>query len=335
VVAHAIAAVAVGTDPVSQPRAFVYVVCGGAYHIRMLGRSLEALRPRTALPIIVVTDASRNELAIDHPDVVDVPTPGHFDHHQASIFLKTSLPRRLSADRDYAYLDTDVIAAGDGVDSIFDHHRAPVTFAHDLTRLEGRVAAFSPWAVRCGCPSDHGETCSHLSQAIAAKFGVTVLDDWLNWNGGVFVFGPEAGPFMDMWHGLTMEIFQDPYWRTRDQATLIATVWKLGLQRKATLPPHYNFMVTDTNPDLRFDRGAGYSLHRTIPGIWPIFLHLCHADRAREGWTLAADIEDRLEARTRMRAAPDRNEAKDGAALQLIAQNLAPRRPPAPPIAQP
>jgi hypothetical protein len=77
----------------------------------MLHRSLEYLRPRTALPIIVVTDTRRNEIGIDHPTVIDVETPGRFSHHQASIFLKTGLHRVLPPHREYAYLDTDVIAA--------------------------------------------------------------------------------------------------------------------------------------------------------------------------------------------------------------------------------
>ncbi len=94
-----------------RERAFVYATCGAAAYIRMLHRSLEYLRPRTALPIIVVTDTRRNEIGIDHPTVIDVETPGRFSHHQASIFLKTGLHRVLPPHREYAYLDTDVIAA--------------------------------------------------------------------------------------------------------------------------------------------------------------------------------------------------------------------------------
>jgi len=286
----------------ADSRAFVYVVCGAASHIRTLHRSLEYLRPRTASPIIVVTDGRRNEVAIEHDAVVDVETPREFDHHQASIFLKTRLHRLLPDDHQYVYLDADVVAIHDGVDAIFDHAHGPVTFAHDLTRLENRVATFSPWAVHCACPEDRGVACGHLADAIDEKFDVRVPSDWMHWNGGVFLFGPGSAAFMDTWHRLTLEIFDDPYWKTRDQGTLIATVWKLGLQDQRCLPPQFDFIVDDNNPDLCFDRTTGYSLHESIPGIHPSFLHLYHADLDRPGWNLAGDVEDALEVRTRVRA---------------------------------
>ncbi len=280
-------------------RAFVYATCGGAAYIRTLHRSLEYLRPRTALPIIVVTDTRRNEIAIDHPAVIDVETPHHFSHHQASIFLKTGLHRVLPPDFEYAYLDTDVIAANDGVDLIFDRQSGPVTFARDFTFLESCVATFSRHAMNCCCLESGAPRCSHLAQAIERKFGVRVRDDWAHWNGGVFLFGPDAFPFMETWHTLTLEIFEDPYWKVRDQGTLIATAWRLGLQHQACLPPEYNFLLAPNNPDLCFDRTAGYSLHKSVPGIHPAFLHILRAGIDRPGWSLARDIEDVLEERSR------------------------------------
>lgn len=281
-----------------RDRAFVYATCGGAAYIRTLHRSLAYLRPRTALPIIVVTDTRRNEIAIDHPNVIDVETPERFNHHQASIFLKTGLHRVLPPRGDYAYLDTDVIAAADGVDLIFDRQSGPVTFARDFTFLESCVASFSPWAVNCGCSEDQGAACSHLGEAIERKFGVSVPDDWIHWNGGVFLIGPEAGRFMETWHTLTLQIFEDPYWRIRDQGTLVATVWKLGLQHQICLPPEFNFILELKNPDLDFDRTAGYSLHKSVPGIQPTFLHILRAGLERPGWSLARDIEDMIEERS-------------------------------------
>ncbi len=281
-----------------RDRAFVYATCGGAAYIRTLRRSLEYLRPRTALPIMVVTDTRRNEIDIDHPTVIDVETPHHFCHHQASIFLKTGLHRVLPPDFEYAYLDTDVIAAADGVDLIFDRQSGPVTFARDFTFLKSRVGTFSRWAVNCPCLEERRAPCSHLAQAIERKFRVSVRDDWVHWNGGVFLFGPDSLPFMEMWHKLTMQIFADPYWRIRDQGTLIATVWKFGLQHQACLPPDYNFILDLTNPDLRFDRTGGYSLHKSIPGIRPRFLHILRAGLDRPAWSLARDIEDVLEERS-------------------------------------
>ena len=284
-------------------RAFVYVVCGAAVHMRTLHRSLECLRPRTSSPIVVVTDSRRNEIPIEHDTVIDIETPSGFDHHQASIFLKTSLHHILPGGRVYAYLDADVIATDTGVDAIFEHASGPVTFARDLTHLDSRVATFSPWAVRCGCPTDQGLACGHLADAIAAKFQVHVPNDWMHWNGGVFLFGPESAAFMDTWHRLTLEMFEDPYWKTRDQGTLIATVWILGFQDQRCLPAQFDFIVDDNNPDLCFDRTTGYSLHESIPRIHPSFLHLYHADLGRPGWNLAADVEGPLEARSHARDA--------------------------------
>jgi hypothetical protein len=178
-----------------------------------------------------------------------------------------------------------------------------VTFAHDFTIFESCVATFSPWAVNCSCP-DHGSAvCSHLAQAIERKFGVSVPDQWVHWNGGVFLLGPEARPFMETWHTLTLQIFDDPYWRIRDQGTLITTVWKLGLQRQECLAPRYNFLVDLRNPALRFNRAAGYSLHDSLPGIHPTFLHLLRAGLDRQDWNLKRDIEDPLEERSRRDAA--------------------------------
>jgi hypothetical protein len=282
-----------------RDRAFVYAACGGAAYIRTLHRSLEYLRPRTALPIIVVTDNRRNEIAIDHLTVIDVKTPFWLSHHQASIFLKTDLHRILPANGEYAYLDTDVIAAADGVDLIFDRQSGPVSFARDLTFLKSCVGTFSRWAVSCSCLEDRRVPCSHLAQAIERKVGVSVQDDWVHWNGGVFLFGPDALPFMDMWHTLTLQIFEEPYWKVRDQGTLIATAWKLGLQHQDCLPCEYNFLLAPNNPDLRFDRTAGYSLHPSVPGIHPTFLHLLRAGLDRPGWSLARDIEDVLDERSR------------------------------------
>jgi glycosyltransferase involved in cell wall biosynthesis len=316
----------------SKERAFVYALCGSAAFIRSLHRSLEYLRPRTALPIIVVTDTRRNEMAIDHPNVIDVETPDRFNHHQASIFLKTRLHRFLAPQREYAYLDTDIIAATDGVDRIFDHQSGPVTFAPDFTLLDACVASFSPWAVNCSCLEERRPSCSHLVQAIERKFGVSVPDSWIHWNGGLFLFGPESLPFLETWHALTLQIFEDPYWRTRDQGTLIATVWKLGLQHQAWLPPEYNFIVDVTNPDLRFDRAAGYSLCESLPGIRPTFLHLVRAGLDRPDWNLERDIEDKLEERSRPAAV---RPTPRGPMLSMVADRLAPRPSPPSRVARP
>jgi len=310
---------------VFRDRAFVYAVCGSAGHIRTLHRSLDYLRPRTTLPILVVTDTRRNEIVIDHPTVIDVETPVRLNHHQASIFLKTGLHKFLPQNREYAYLDTDVIAAADGVGLIFDRRAGSVTFASDFTFLESCAGMFSPFAVNCSCLEERKASCSHLTQAIQRKFGVSVPDQWVHWNGGVFLFGPGAVTFMDLWHTLTLRIFEDPYWRIRDQGTLIATVWKLGLQQQARLPPEYNFIVDRRNQDLRFDRTAGYTLNDSLPRIHPTLLHLVQAGIDRPGWSLARDVEDMLEERSRHLGV---RPVDPGPVLPVIADRLARRSSP-------
>ncbi|MBS1618767.1 MAG: hypothetical protein JST76_09630 [Bacteroidetes bacterium] len=126
---------------------FVLVVCGGREHIDTLHLSLAALRRYSACHITVVTDTRRNDIPVLHDDIVDIATPAAYDHHQASIYLKTSLHRILPAGRRYCYLDTDVVALDQEVDSIFHHYVAPITFCTDHCTLD----EFSPSAVHCGC----------------------------------------------------------------------------------------------------------------------------------------------------------------------------------------
>ena len=215
------------------------------------------------------------------------------------------------------------------MDSIFDHKTGPVTFAHDLNWLGNRVGAFSPWAMNCSCSQQGLETCSHLSTAIQEKFGVSVSNDWKHWNGGAFLFSPESTAFLDTWHSFTMEIFRDPAWKTRDQGTLIATVWTHGLQHQAALPPRYNFMIDEQNQDLRFDREKGFSLHASIPCIRPVFLHLYHAELDRPGWTLEQDLVEAFAARCMETAAREPEKLMGGPALASVGHQLR-RRLPAP-----
>jgi hypothetical protein len=154
-----------------------------------------------------------------------------------------------------------------------------------------------------------------------------VPEDWLHWNGGVFVFGPEGAEFLDTWHRYTMEIFSDPYWKTRDQGTLIATVWKLGLEHQPTLPQRYNFIADFHNPELRFDPAAGYALHARLPAIRPVFLHLSQWNLDAPDWTLHGSVEEVLAARNPDRGAVEAAALPDGPALEAIARQLGERVP--------
>lgn len=114
---------------------YVFVVCGTAEHLNALHFSLEMLKRFTAYKIIVVTDFTRNELPIEHDSIIDIRTPQKFSNHQAAIYLKTKLHHILPPGYLYCYLDTDVIAIRSGVDSIFDHFRAPITFCTDHCKI--------------------------------------------------------------------------------------------------------------------------------------------------------------------------------------------------------
>ena len=66
---------------------FVFVVCGTQEHLGTLHFSLQYLSRYSKKEIWVLTDTSRNEIPINHHTVIDVKTPEHFNHHQASIYL--------------------------------------------------------------------------------------------------------------------------------------------------------------------------------------------------------------------------------------------------------
>lgn len=126
---------------------FVFVVCGAKEHIDTLHFSLEYLKRFSKNQILIVTDKLRNEVKINHVDVINISTPVHFNHHQASIFLKTGLHKFLPKGKNYCYLDTDVVALSEDCDNIFNEYVLPITFAPDHCK----VKKFSPYAGNCGC----------------------------------------------------------------------------------------------------------------------------------------------------------------------------------------
>jgi hypothetical protein len=145
---------------------YVFVVCGARKHIDTLHFSLAALKQFTQLEIWVVTDASKNEIPVNHLHVLNIPTPTHLDNHQSVIYLKTGLHNFLPGGFTYCYLDTDVIALGNEADDIFNQKNGVISFAADHCTLR----QFSPHAVNCGCAeknkSDHDEI-----QNLLKKFG--------------------------------------------------------------------------------------------------------------------------------------------------------------------
>jgi hypothetical protein len=389
-------------DVKNQIGGYVFVVCGSKEHLDTLALSYSVLEKKTKYPIYVITDNSRNEYLLRYPQLINIQTPSELDHHQASIWLKTSLHRLLPSDKLYAYLDTDILAYGKHPDGIFDQYKSPIIFAPDHCKMP----QFSSYAVICGCmdmfekkrkevnellkkhdplsqsndpqiiskreelfkifqqsktngklpfkfylryfsswpvfwinnefkldqrkkiwfdsagqPVMHkinmrmiakkaglkwnylrneitlpdgrnlySNFCSHLSKQIKNKFGIEITDaNWQHWNGGVFIFGPQSSDFMNTWHQFTMEIFKDKEWKTRDQGTLIATVWKSGLQDHLTLSKKWNLILDYFYPVLqvRDDRKI------TIDGnewIDPEFVHIYHhwGDTSWEVWNKVA-----------------------------------------------
>ena len=146
---------------------WVFVVCGAEEHIQTLNFSLRALKRHTKMPIRVVTDLSRNGgVAIEHDDVVDAPIDPRYNHHQASILLKTGLHRYvdLSPGKRYVYLDTDVVAVRPGVDELFDRFVPPILFCTDHCRMR----QFSPTAVR-GAEHDQALSLQKRVMALMAE----------------------------------------------------------------------------------------------------------------------------------------------------------------------
>lgn len=127
--------------------AFVFVVCGNAIHIQTLNFSITPLIKKTQYPIYVVTDLSRNDIAISEGNIIDVKTPESFTNHQAAIYLKTSLHKVLPQGVLYCYLDSDILAIGNYIDDIFFEFRSPIIFAEDHCTSN----MFSPAAMQCGC----------------------------------------------------------------------------------------------------------------------------------------------------------------------------------------
>lgn len=118
--------------------------------------------------------------------------------------------------------------------------------------------------------------CDHLPKYIHEKFGIEVRDrNWQHWNGGVFLFNDESHTFLDTWHQKTLSIFKDKKWKTRDQGTLIATVWKLGLANHPTLNKKWNLLADYNNPSVQWQEGWKIQLSDTEV-VKPNFVHVYH-----------------------------------------------------------
>ena len=80
---------------------------------------------------------------------------------------------------------------------------------------------------------------------------------------------------MDMWHQYTMLIFEDSYWKVRDQGTLIATVYAYHLQNHPLLPEKFNFIADFYKPEITVDKSKS-SLLKGNKIIKPAMIHIYH-----------------------------------------------------------
>ncbi len=187
---------------------FVFAVAGQA-HSRQAARARACLKRLTRRDILL--GQARSDDLVDHDEIINMETPPGMTDRQAGIFLKTGLSGIIGDAETYCYLDSDVIAVSPDVDEIFSQRHGPIAFAADHASID----MFSRYAVRCFCATS---PCTHLRDRMEYDFGIRAKNpDWTMWNGGVFVCGPEAGPFMRLWHELVLKIFKNPLWQIRDQ----------------------------------------------------------------------------------------------------------------------
>lgn len=267
-------------------RTFVFAVAGER-HVEAVETALAYLKAFSRAEVVVFQTAASRKAK--HDQVVTVEVPEGLDDHRASILLKTSLTRRLHGrPGTYCYIDSDVIAVDPDVDSIFLARSGAINFAQDHVDIDG----FSRWAVRCGCASGR---CEHLRSAILRKFHLSIpMGNWRLWNGGVFLFDHDSQEFLESWHKATLSIFDDPYWRTRDQGTLAATVWKSGLQTHAPLDGRFNFIVDrmwGIPPERRASATAkdfhvrdDYAIQPREGVFTPSMIHFVNGGVGQKGW---------------------------------------------------
>ena len=121
-------------------------------------------------------------------------------------------------------------------------------------------------------------------------------------------FPESSGEFAGRWHDYALLALEDPYWEVRDQGTLAATAWRLGLASHAVLPARFNRIVDRfrghpearraslTVSEYRIDTDYGFG--DCLP---PVFLHFINGGIGARGWKNWDDAEALL---ARATAAP-------------------------------
>jgi len=133
--------------------------------------------------------------------------------------------------------------------------------------------------------------CNHLKLSIKKIFNIDIdQQNFQHWNGGVFLFNDNSHKFLDAWHNKTMTIFNDPYWKTRDQGTLIATAWEFGIQEQETLPVEFNFIADYNHPTMIYKGNLTFDINDKRKNIKPCFIHIYHHWGDKD-WNVWQDIE--------------------------------------------
>lgn len=402
----------------SKKNFFVFVVCGGKEHIDELNFSIKYLKHFSKNKIIVITDLERNEIPIEHDNIINFKTPSKYSNHQASIFLKTSIHRYLPKGNCYFYLDGDIVAITHKVDTVFNLRKGVINFANDHCV----ISEFSQSAVNCNCndkdyytkhesvykyrkallksrqtlfihemawlnskvniksplikkqseeiasffrgykkypvknffkiiryfllrylvPVDQfsieskytfykkdrcwynanddvvmfdyhhyekqiweicgirwnpeerlwetkkgkkfellypekSNKCNHLTKYLNTTYALNIPDDWQHWNGGVFLFDEDSVEFLEYWHQITIEEFDNPYTKTRDQATLAVAAWKFNLQNQDRLPEEFDFIAEYENRNIKYNSRKGFTKDNFKTVFEPCFLHIYHS----------------------------------------------------------
>ncbi|NLN73329.1 MAG: hypothetical protein GX140_03680 [Bacteroidales bacterium] len=157
----------------NKEKTFIYAVCGDDEYIDSLNISLKTFAKRSKANILVVSDLSRNKKKIEYDKVINIEVDKSLNNHQASIFLKTSLHRYVDIEKGkFCYIDSDILAISNEVDSIFDEDFQTIAFCTDNVRLD----YFSPYAVKCNCVEEAKNRRDKLSEA--QNEYKTILDNW-------------------------------------------------------------------------------------------------------------------------------------------------------------
>lgn len=236
----------------------VMVACGEA-HLQRAKRSIEYLRYFGLDRIKVIT--SSGHIPELQAEIVTVTLPEKYSEAEKSRLIKTNLLSYLPEEPQlYLYLDTDVMVVSPDFANVVEFFSPPITFTFDH---HVRVGNFGKWGLTESNPYEYD-----LVRAFREYFGVIVDPEWRQRNGGVFLFDRSAAEFFECWYDLTKQAIKNEHWTTRDQPSMAAALWKLGLQDQPCFPEAYNWLVRhsgEPNSQLEF-RGerfffSGCQLH--------------------------------------------------------------------------